>query len=80
MSAGEIFFECRGNIFRVRSDNFSSAVEKVLGCVLAKFAISCLSFCVFIHGILRLRVSGCQNADVQRAAPCFHRVTRVTGG
>ena len=78
-SAEEIFFKCRENIFRVRSNNFSDAVEEVLGCVLAKSAISCL-FCVFIHGFLCFRVSGCQNTDVQRAAPCFHRVTRVTGG
>jgi len=31
-----IFLECRGKLFRVRSKNFSSAVEKVLGCVLEK--------------------------------------------
>ena len=34
----------------------------------------------FIHSFSCFRVSGCQNADVQRAAPCFCRVTRVTGG
>ena len=34
----------------------------------------------FIHRFSCFRVSGCQNADVQRAAPCFCRVTRVTRG
>ena len=70
------FLECRGNIFGVRSNNFSNAVEKVLGCVLEKMAIL---YCV-IYRFLCFRVSGCQNADVQRGAPCFYRVTRVTGG
>ena len=74
-----IFLECRGKLFRVRSKNFSSAVEKVLGCVLEK---GCFVhyLCFLILWFLRFRVSGCQNADVQRAAPCFYRVTRVTGG
>ena len=33
LSAGEKVLECRGKLFGVRSNNFSDAMEKLLGCV-----------------------------------------------